>query len=127
MAVGLLLKRANANADDGDPATGRHWWLALGLVIGLGMMTRYTMLFCAAGIVVALLATPLRRQLAGPWPWLGVLVSPLVFAPNAWWQWQHDFIYLDFLRHIPSRYLCIGSTAGFLGVQLLARAIGKAP
>lgn len=120
MAIWMLLKLANT--DVGDPARGRHWWLALGLVISLGMMTRYTMLFCAAGIVVAILATPLRRQLASPWPWLGVLVSLLVFAPNAWWQWQHDFIYLDFVQHIHARDVRIGRTGGFLTGQLLVGA-----
>jgi 4-amino-4-deoxy-L-arabinose transferase-like glycosyltransferase len=120
MAVWILLKLANTDA--GDPARGRYWWLALGLVIGLGMMTRYTMLICAAGIVVAILATPLRRQLASPWPWLGVLVSLLVFAPNAWWQWQHDFIYLDFVQHIHARDVRIGRTGGFLSGQLLVGA-----
>src|SRR3546814_16922394 len=68
-----------------------------------GMMTRDTMLFCVAGIVVAILATPLRRQLATPWPWVGVALSLLVFAPNAWWQWQHGFVYLDFVEHIHAR------------------------
>ena len=115
VAAWLLLKLANG----GDP----RWWLGLGLAIGLGMMTRYTMLFCAAGIVVGvLLATPLRRQLAGPWPWAGAALSLLVFAPNAWWQWQHDFVYLDFVRHIHARDIRIGRTDGFLSGQLLVGA-----
>jgi hypothetical protein len=111
LAAWTLLKLANG----GD----RRWWLGLGLAIGLGMMTRYTMLFCAAGIVVGILATPLlRRQLATPWPWAGVALSLLVFAPNAWWQWQHDFIYLDFVQHIHARDVDIGRTANFLPAQL---------
>jgi 4-amino-4-deoxy-L-arabinose transferase-like glycosyltransferase len=114
MAAWLLLKLANG----GDP----RWWLGLGLVIGLGMMTRYTMLFCAAGIVVAVLATPLRRQLGSPWLWAGVLVSLLVFAPNAWWQWRNDFIYLDFAQHIHARDVRIGRTGDFLGGQLMLGA-----
>lgn len=114
LAAWALLKLANG----GD---GR-WWLALGAAIGLGMMTRYTMLVCAAGIVVAILATPLRRQLATPWPWLGVALSLLVFAPNAWWQWRHDFIYLDFVAHIHARDVRIGRTDGFLTGQVLTGA-----
>src|SRR5690606_26557286 len=113
-AAWLLLRLANG----GDP----RWWLGLGLVIGLGMMNRYTMLFCVAGIVVGVLATPLRRQLATPWPWIGAALSLLVFAPNAWWQWQHDFVYLDFVRHIHARDVRIGRTDGFLVGQLLVGA-----
>ena len=114
VAAWLLLKLANG----GDP----RWWLGLGLAIGLGMMTRYTMLFCAAGIAVGVLATPLRRHLAGPWPWAGAALSLLVFAPNAWWQWLHDFVYLDFVRHIHARDIRIGRTDGFLSGQLLVGA-----
>lgn len=114
LAAWLLLKLATG----GD----RRWWLALGLVIGLGMMTRYTMLFCAAGIVAAVLATPLRRDLRSPWLWGGVTLSLLVFAPNAWWQWRHDFVYLDFVAHIHARDMRIGRTEGFLIGQLLVGA-----
>lgn len=114
LATWILLRLANG----GCP----RWWLCLGLVIGLGMMTRYTMLFCATGIVVAVLATPLRRQLASPWPWAGVLLSLLVFAPNAWWQWRHGFVYLDFVQHIHARDVRIGRTGDFLPGQLLVGA-----
>lgn len=95
-----------------------RWWLGVGLIIGLGMMTRYTMLFWVAGAVAGVLATPLRRQLCSPWLWAGVAISLLLFLPNAWWQWQHDFIYLDFARHLHERDVRIGRTDGFLLGQL---------
>ncbi|RYG14348.1 MAG: glycosyltransferase family 39 protein [Burkholderiales bacterium] len=114
LSAWLLLKLANG--------CDQRAWLGLGLVIGLGMMTRYTMLICVAGIIVAVLATPLRRQLASPWPWAGALMSLLLFAPNAWWQWQHGFVYLDFVEHIHARDVRIGRTDGFLPGQLMLGA-----
>ena len=114
LAAWMLLRLANG----GDP----RWWLGLGIAIGLGMLTRYTMLVCAVGILSAVLATPLRRQLATPWPWLGALLSLALFAPNAWWQWRHDFVYLDFVRAIHARDVRIGRTDGFLAGQLLVGA-----
>ncbi|MGV8931439.1 MAG: glycosyltransferase family 39 protein [Luteimonas sp.] len=119
LAAWLLLKLANGGC---NPSESRRWWLGLGLVIGLGMMTRYTMLFCVAGILIGVLATPLRRQLASPWPWAGAALSLLLFAPNAWWQWQHGFVYLDFVQHIHARDVRIGRTGGFLIGQLLVGA-----
>ena len=117
LAAWLFLRLANGS--------GPRAWLALGLVIGLGMLTRYTMLFCAFGLVAGILLTPaLRRQLATPWPWLGVVLSLAVFAPNAWWQWRHDFVYLDFVAHIHARDVRIGRTDGFWLQQLL---IGASP
>jgi hypothetical protein len=97
-----------------------RWWLGIGLVIGLGMMTRYTMLFCVASLAVGVLATPLRRRLASPWLLGGVAVSLLVFLPNAIWQFDHDFIALDFLQSIHARDVRIGRTDGFLLQQLYA-------
>ena len=114
LSAWMLLRIANG----GDP----RWWLGLGLAIGLGMLTRYTMSICALGIAVAVLATPLRRQLATPWPWAGALVSLGLFAPNAWWQWQQQFVYLDFVREIHARDVRIGRTDGFLVGQLLVGA-----
>jgi 4-amino-4-deoxy-L-arabinose transferase-like glycosyltransferase len=97
-----------------------RWWLGIGLVIGLGMMTRYTMLFCVASLAVGVLATPVRRHLASPWLLGGVAVSLLVFLPNALWQFEHDFIALDFLQSIHARDVRIGRTDGFLLQQLYA-------
>jgi hypothetical protein len=97
-----------------------RWWLGIGLVIGLGMMTRYTMLFCVASLAVGVAATPLRRHLASPWLLGGVVLSLLVFLPNGLWQLDHDFIALDFLRSIHARDVRIGRTDGFLVQQLYA-------
>lgn len=114
VAAWIMVRLANG----ADP----RWWLLVGSVVGLGMLTRYTMLACVAGIVAGTLATPLRRQLATPWPWAGALVSVILFLPNAWWQWQHDFVYLDFVRAIHARDVLIGRTDGFLVGQLLVGA-----
>ena len=95
-----------------------RWWLALGAVIGLGMMTKYTMAFFAASLVGALLITQGRRYLFSPWLWIGVAVSLLIFMPNLIWQWRHNFISLEFLRHIHARDVRWGRTKGFLPEQL---------
>lgn len=69
------------------------WWLLTGLAAGLGLLSKYTMGVMAIGLLGYLLATPQHRRLLGrPGLWLGVLVAALVWAPNLWWNWQHDFI-----------------------------------
>ena len=115
LACWVLLKIANGEVGD---AASRRWWLCLGAVVGLGMMTRYTMLACAVSIVAGVLATPMRRHLATPWPWAGAALSLLLFAPNAWWQWRHGFVYLDFVQYIHARDIRMGQTADFLPAQL---------
>ncbi|HEU4520933.1 MAG TPA: glycosyltransferase family 39 protein [Thermoanaerobaculia bacterium] len=97
-------------------------WVAIGAVIGLGALTRYTIAFFIAGIVAAVMLTPLRRQLRSPWLWCGVAVSVLIFLPNFLWQIRHDFISLEFLRSIHARDVEIGRTGGFLAEQAFVPA-----
>jgi 4-amino-4-deoxy-L-arabinose transferase-like glycosyltransferase len=99
-----------------------RWWLAIGAAIGVGMMTKYTMTYLAAGIVVGVLATRARRYLSSPWLWGGVVLSVLIVLPNLIWQFQHDFISLDFLRSIHARDVLEGRSEGFLVEQLIFAA-----
>lgn len=95
-----------------------RWWLAIGGCIGLGMLTKYSMIVCAAGIVAGVLLTNLRQHFRSKWLWLGVAISPVIFLPNLVWQLQHNFISLDFLRYIHERDVRIGRTKDFLPDQL---------
>jgi len=95
--------------DSGDA----RWWLAIGAVIGLGMMTKYTMAFFAAGLVAGVFATPLRQDLRSKWLWLGAALAVLIFLPNLVWQWRHDFVSLTMLQYIHARDVRIGRTDGF--------------
>ena len=106
------------NSDDA------RWWLAIGGAIGLGMLTKYSMVFCVAGIAVGVVVTRLRRDLAGRWLWLGAACAVLIFLPNLLWQWRHHFISLEFLQHIHARDIRIGRTRDFLPDQLKMELFG---
>ena len=99
-----------------------RWWLGIGAVIGLGMLTKYTMAFFTAGIVVGVVFTSNRRYLTSPWLWGGVTLAVLIFLPNLVWQVQHDFISLTFLNSIHARDIAIGRTRDFLVEQLYSAA-----
>lgn len=95
-----------------------RWWLAIGLMLGLGMETRYTAGFWTLGIVGGVLLTPARKYLRSRWLWAGVAISILILLPNLVWQADHDFIARDFLKHIHERDIRIGRTGNFLPLQL---------
>jgi len=99
-----------------------RWWLAIGAAIGLSLLTKYTVLVWVAGLGVGTLLTPARKWLANRWLWLGVAICALLFLPNLLWQWQHDFISLDFLRHIHERDVRIGRADNFITDQFLIAA-----
>ncbi|MCX5493307.1 glycosyltransferase family 39 protein [Kaistia dalseonensis] len=75
---------------DEDGASGL--WIAGGLATGLALQSKYSAALLAAGLVLALLTIPAwRRRLAGPWPWIGLLVACSIFAPNILWNAQHEW------------------------------------
>ena len=95
-----------------------RWWLAIGAMVGLGMMTKYTAAFFAAGLVAGVALTPLRADLRSKWLWCGVALSLLIFLPNLVWQFRHDFVTLDMLKQIHARDVRIGRADGFWLEQL---------
>ena len=75
----LILKRARPKL-----------WLAFGLIAGLGLLTKLTLLYFGFAVFVALLLTPARRQLLTPWPWLGGALALVFLLPYALWQLRTD-------------------------------------
>jgi hypothetical protein len=96
-----------------------RWWLAIGVFIGLGLMTKYTILFFIAGILCGLVLTPARRFLWTGWFWGGVAIALLIFAPNFIWQARHGFISEHFLQHIHIRDVRQGRGDGFAKDQFI--------
>jgi len=96
-----------------------RYWLGIGAGIGLGMMTKYTMVFWVAGLVVAVLVTPARKYLRTKWLYLGAALALLIYLPNLIWQIQHDFISLEYLTSIHARDISWGRADDFLLEQLI--------
>jgi hypothetical protein len=96
-----------------------RWWLAIGAAVGLGLMTKYTIVFLIAGLGGGLLLTRSRRHLASGWLWAGAAVAGAIFLPNLVWQAQHGFVSLEFLRHMHVRDVGEGRANGFLRDQFM--------
>jgi 4-amino-4-deoxy-L-arabinose transferase-like glycosyltransferase len=99
-----------------------RWWLPIGAVVGVGLLTKYTMAFWAVSMALALLITPVRRYLSSPWLWAGAGLAFILVLPHLVWQAQHGFVALEYLQSIHSRDVRIGRTAGFLPEQLYVSA-----
>jgi Dolichyl-phosphate-mannose-protein mannosyltransferase len=96
-----------------------RWWLAIGVFVGMGLMTKYSILFFIAGILGGMVLSSGRRYFASGWFWGGVAVALVIFAPNFLWQVRHGFISIDFLRHIHARDVRLGRANGFLKDQFV--------
>lgn len=96
-----------------------RWWVAVGAAAGLGLLTKYSIVFYIAGMIAGLILTSARRSLLSKWFWAGVAVALLIFLPNFLWLVRHDFISYHFLQHIHERDVNQGRGEGFLKGQLL--------
>ncbi|HTQ71890.1 MAG TPA: glycosyltransferase family 39 protein [Acidocella sp.] len=69
-----------------------RWWLAAGGIAGLMLLSKYTaLLFLAGAGLWALFSPAIRPQLRTPWPWLGIALAVLLFAPNIGWNAAHGW------------------------------------
>jgi hypothetical protein len=69
-------------------------WIWFGMLAGVGLENKYSMLIFGAGIVVGLLLTPQRRALSSRWLWIGGALAFLIFLPNLLWNIHHHFPFL---------------------------------
>jgi Dolichyl-phosphate-mannose-protein mannosyltransferase len=71
-------------------------WLVFGLIAGLGLLTKLTMLYFGLAVFVAMILTPARRQLLTPWPWAGGALALVFLLPYIVWQMVHGWPTLGF-------------------------------
>jgi 4-amino-4-deoxy-L-arabinose transferase-like glycosyltransferase len=108
----LVLRLVNSE----DP----RYWLGIGAFIGLGVLTKYSILFYVIGLGLGMLLTGRLRWLKSPWLWAGAGLAFLIFLPNLIWLVQNRFIHLEFLASIHARDIRIGRTQTFLLDQLFS-------
>ena len=60
-------------------------WLLLGVVCGLGLLSKYTMAAWLGAAFLHLLVFH-RHRLASPKPWLAVALALVILSPNLWWM-----------------------------------------
>jgi hypothetical protein len=96
-----------------------RWWIAIGATIGLGLETKYSIVFYVVGILAGVALTQARRYFLSIWFWGGVALALLIFLPNLLWLIRHDFISYRFLQHIHTRDVGEGRADHFLRDQVL--------
>jgi len=97
----------------------RRWWLALGGVLGFGLLNKVGVLWLGLGFGLAALLTPRRRDLTTRWPWLGVGLGALGGLPFLLWNLTHDWAHLTFIENALSGKYSGLTRLGFLREQLV--------
>jgi hypothetical protein len=68
-----------------------RWWLAGGLVTGLGVADDHSAAFFAIAIVIGALLSGGRRMLWNRWFLAGAAIAVAFEVPDLWWQAQHGW------------------------------------
>jgi hypothetical protein len=100
-----------------DPADRR--WIALGVVLGLGLLNKASVLWLGAGLGAGLLLTPARRLLLTRGPWLAGAVAAIFLAPHVWWQVQHGWPTAEFIREASRGKMLTNTPLSFVSDQIL--------
>jgi hypothetical protein len=75
-------------------------WLWFGVVAGIGILNKHSMLIFGLAFFLALAVTRVRALLQTPWIWLGAAISFLLFLPNLIWEIRNDWPTIEILRNV---------------------------
>jgi hypothetical protein len=94
-------------------------WLALGVVAGIGLENKHTILVFGFALVAGLLLSGKYRLFRSKWIWIGGLVALAVFLPNLIWEAQNGWPQIEVVRHAQLFKNVHVGPLRFLGDQVL--------
>lgn len=97
----------------------RRWWLAVGLACGVGLLTKFSILFFGAALFLAVLLTRRRRDLATPWPWAALALALAIGSPSLVGQVRLGFPVMGSMEDLRHSQLAHVEYADFLLGQVM--------
>jgi Dolichyl-phosphate-mannose-protein mannosyltransferase len=94
-------------------------WLLFGLVAGLGLLTKETILFWGFALVVGLLLTPQRRLLLTRWTIFGGMIAFGLLIPFILWNVANHWASIEYWASYSKNHSSSGSPIDFLVSQIL--------
>ncbi len=92
-------------------------WLPAGILIGLGLENKHTIIVLAIAILAGLLLTKNRKYFLDKWLWLGMSSAVIIFIPNIIWQISHNWASIDFYRNAgANKYANVPLPGAFLNL-----------
>jgi len=96
-------------------------WLLLGIMAGLGMLSKYNMaFFLVSALLVLALNKEYREHFKNKKFYMALLLTILVFLPNVYWQYTHDFVsfvHTEEISQIEGDLFHVNKMLEFLGSQ----------
>lgn len=102
LAAVLLVVRLE---DIGAPNRRLIGWLGVGACFGLALLSKYSALVTALGLLIfALTSRKHRGWFSEPGPYLGAVLAFLTFSPVLIWNWRHGWVSFEFQGQRPFEY-----------------------
>jgi hypothetical protein len=117
LAIFFTARVLRASAAASDPAARN--WIGVGVAIGLGILSTYSIAMPVLSLLVALVLLPSQRHhLRSRWFWYGALTATLIASPNLLWLARHHFITLQMEHFIHARDVRNGRADGYYSDQI---------
>ncbi len=102
-------------------------WILFGVLLGLGLLNKISVLWLGAGILAGMVLTPQRRLLRTRGPYLAGALAAVLFAPYLVWQAAHGWPLLEFMHNARTLKMVRTSPLALLGGQVLTMNPLSAP
>ncbi len=100
-----------------------RWWLAGGLVLGLGLANKHSVGFFAIALVIGIFLSGGRRLVLNRWFAAGAAIAVAFTIPDIWWQAQHQWATIGMTHALAQENGGLGNIAGFVIGQLIMSAV----
>lgn len=100
----------------------KRWWYGLGVLLGLGLLTKYSILLWAVAICLSWLLLFQRHWLTTKHPYLALCIAFILWVPNLWWQISHSWPLLDHMKALREEQFVHVDIVGFLVKQFTYHA-----
>ncbi len=74
-----------------------YWWYAWGVALGMGLLSKYTMILAVpCQLSFLLFSRPHRHWLTRREPYVALFIAGIIFSPVLVWNWQHGWLSFAF-------------------------------
>lgn len=119
LALYATVRLGRADRRPAEWSTNWRDWTWLGVALGLGLLTKFSILFLGVGLLAGVLLTPLRGTLRTPMPWLATVLAFAIGAPSVVGQLRLGWPVVGQMRELRGGQLMYVGALDYLGGQLL--------
>lgn len=115
MAVWLLTKYSNTSS-----VKYLYW---LGVVVGVGMLTKYTMAFFTFSLIIGIAISKQRKMLLNRHIIGAAILAFVIFLPNLLWQLHHHVPVITHMKTLQKQQLDYNKPSDFIMQELMINGI----